>query len=88
MKYFWVFPQNFDIYLLDDIFATVDYKVAKDLYHKCLLGALKDKTRIVCTHHLNFLRHADCILVMQDGSILKQGNISRTIFHSLLNDRF
>lgn len=37
------------------------------------MGALKRKTRILCTHHWKYLRHADVIVVMQNGTIACQG---------------
>lgn len=68
--------QNYDVYFLDDIFSAVDYKVAHQLYEKCVMGILRDKTRIVCTHHVRFLQHADLILVMDNGKIVNQGHPS------------
>ncbi|CAL8080361.1 unnamed protein product [Orchesella dallaii] len=65
--------QNYNVYFLDDIFSAVDYKVAHHLYNKCVMGTLRDKTRIVCTHHVRFLQHADWILVMDKGKVVSQG---------------
>src|SRR5258705_157166 len=65
--------QNYNVYFLDDIFSAVDYKVAHHLYTKCVMGMLRDKTRIVCTHHVRFLQDADWILVMDKGKVVSQG---------------
>ncbi|CAG7725549.1 unnamed protein product [Allacma fusca] len=65
--------QDKDIYLLDDIFSAVDYKVAKQLSQNCLHGLLKDKTRIVCTHHFKFLQSADLVFVLDKGRVINQG---------------
>lgn len=65
--------QNYNVYFLDDIFSAVDYKVAHHLYTKCVMGLLRDKTRIVCTHHVRFLQDADWILVMDKGKVVSQG---------------
>ncbi|ODN01206.1 Multidrug resistance-associated protein 7, partial [Orchesella cincta] len=65
--------QNYNVYFLDDIFSAVDYKVAHHLYNKCVMGTLREKTRIVCTHHVRFLQHADWILVMDNGKVISQG---------------
>jgi ABC-type multidrug transport system fused ATPase/permease subunit len=35
---------------------------------------MKDKTRILVTHHLEVAQHADFILVMDQGHIIQQGN--------------
>ena len=44
-----VYSRN-DIYLLDDPLSAVDAKVARKLYHNCLIGILKGKTVILVTH--------------------------------------
>jgi ABC-type sulfate/molybdate transport systems ATPase subunit len=53
--------------------AAVDSHVAHHLLEKCILGALADKTRVLITHHLEVLPHADYILVLEDGAITQQG---------------
>ena len=35
---------------------------------------LHDRTRILVTHRLNFLRHADQILLLDEGRIVEKGN--------------
>ena len=75
------FRQDKDVYLLDDPLAAVDAHVAKHLYNKCIMGLLKNKTRILCTHHTNFLSKADLILVMEDGKIAKAGIYFTVFFH-------
>lgn len=54
--------QDKEVYLLDGPLAAVDAHVASHLYTHCILGLLREKTRIVCTHHLGFLRNADRII--------------------------
>ncbi len=53
--------------------AAVDSHVAHHLLEKCILGALAEKTRVLITHHLEVLPHADYILVMEDGAVTQQG---------------
>jgi ABC-type multidrug transport system fused ATPase/permease subunit len=52
---------------------------------------MKDKTRILVTHHLDVARYADIILVMEQGRIAQQGSFqelasSPGIFQTLLED--
>ncbi|XP_067681975.1 ATP-binding cassette sub-family C member 10-like [Haliotis asinina] len=65
--------QDKDVYFLDDPLAAVDAHVAKHLYQKCIMGLLKQKTRILSTHHTHFLSKADKVIVMDKGCISQTG---------------
>lgn len=65
--------QDKSVYLLDDILSAVDVKVAKHIFQHCIMGLLKDKTKILCTHHVNYLVHCDRIILMENGRIKQQG---------------
>ncbi|NXC30656.1 MRP7 protein, partial [Campylorhamphus procurvoides] len=65
--------QEKELYLLDDPLAAVDANVANHLMQKCILGVLKHKTRILCTHRTEFLEKADALLLIDDGRIVKTG---------------
>ena len=72
-KFFLFFFKDKDIYLLDDPLAAVDTHVAVHLFQHCIMGLLKHKTRILCTHHTKFLNTADQVIVMECGSIVYSG---------------
>lgn len=59
-----------EIYLLDDPLSAVDTHVAKDLFEKCIQGFLKNKTVLLATHQLQFIKYADIIVVVNNVSIL------------------
>ncbi|KAF7254110.1 Multidrug resistance-associated protein 7 [Varanus komodoensis] len=65
--------QEKDLYLLDDPLAAVDADVANHLMQKCILGILRCKTRILCTHRTEFLEKADILVLMDNGKILNTG---------------
>ncbi|XP_072712731.1 ATP-binding cassette sub-family C member 10 isoform X5 [Ciconia boyciana] len=65
--------QEKELYLLDDPLAAVDADVANHLMRKCILGVLKHKTRILCTHRMEFLKKADALLLIDNGRIVKTG---------------
>lgn len=55
-----------DIYILDDPLSAVDAHVSRHLFDECISGYLKNKTRILVTHQLQFLKKADLIVVVQE----------------------
>lgn len=59
-----------EIYLLDDPLSAVDTHVGKHLFEECIKKYLHDKTRILVTHQLQFLKQADLIIVMNNVSSL------------------
>ncbi|XP_046597553.1 ATP-binding cassette sub-family C member 4-like [Neodiprion lecontei] len=73
-----------DLYLLDDPLSAVDSKVGNHLFKECIQGFLRDKTRILVTHQLQFLREADSVIVIHLGSVKYQGTYEE-LPHSGLN---
>ena len=71
--------QDKELYIIDDIFSAVDGHVAAHIYRKLILGLLKDKTRILCTHQTRYLSGADNILVLEGGRIVDQGPPSKIL---------
>jgi ABC-type multidrug transport system fused ATPase/permease subunit len=67
---------NSDIVFLDDPLSAVDAHVSRYLFDKCILGALKDKTRVLVTHQLHVLPNVDYIICVDNGSISEQGTYS------------
>ncbi|XP_033729552.1 multidrug resistance-associated protein 9-like [Pecten maximus] len=62
-----------DIYLLDDPLSAVDVHVGQHLFHMCIDKVLKNKTVVLVTHQLQYLKHCDEIYVMDDGEITEHG---------------
>jgi energy-coupling factor transporter ATP-binding protein EcfA2 len=65
--------QDPDIYLLDDPLSALDTNIAEFIMNDTIVGKLKDKTRVLITHCVQHLVHADHILVMDDGKIVLEG---------------
>lgn len=57
-----------DIYLFDDPLSAVDTHVGKHLFVKCIKQYLHDKTRILVTHQIQFMKQADLIVVLNNVS--------------------
>lgn len=58
--------ENSDIYLLDDCLSAVDAHVGKNIFENCISKYLEGKTRILCTHQLQFTSKADIIVVLDE----------------------
>ncbi|XP_046412545.1 ATP-binding cassette sub-family C member 4 isoform X1 [Neodiprion fabricii] len=83
--------RNADIYLLDDPLSAVDTHVGKQLFDECINGYLKQKTRILVTHQIQYLKNADMIIVLDNGKVASQGSFeelqkNNTTFANLLNE--
>ncbi|EGT36839.1 hypothetical protein CAEBREN_20416 [Caenorhabditis brenneri] len=77
--------QDKDIVLLDDPLSAVDAHVGKHIFENVIFqlatkifsasktGCLRDKTRVLVTHNLVYLKNCDKIVVMEDGMIKSYG---------------
>ncbi|XP_014237759.1 multidrug resistance-associated protein 4-like isoform X1 [Trichogramma pretiosum] len=58
-----------DVYLLDDPLSAVDAHVSKSLFEECVRGFLGDKTRLLVTHQVQYLKHVDGIVLLNNGRV-------------------
>ena len=63
-----------DIYLLDDPISALDAHVGRNIMNNCICDYLKDKTRILVTHAIQYCNKADRIVYMKDGRIQWEGD--------------
>lgn len=68
-----------DIYLLDDPLSAVDSYVGRHLFDKAIKGFLRDKTRILVTHQIQYLDKVDQILVLEEVLVY----ITLTVLHGI-----
>ena len=59
--------------LLDDPLSAVDRHVSKLIWKSCIQKLLKDKTVLIATHQLNYIKDADFIYNFENGKILECG---------------
>eukprot|EP00667_Euglena_gracilis_P000555 EG_transcript_556 len=59
-----------DVYLLDDPLSAVDPHVQHHIFHTCIRGLLADKAVVLVTHQVQFLEHADQVLVLDDNGAM------------------
>ncbi|KAL5274290.1 ABCC4 family protein [Megaselia abdita] len=62
------------IYLLDDPLSAVDTHVGKHLFDQCMRDYLRHNIVILITHQLQFLQHADQIVIMEKGKVSAVGS--------------
>nr|XP_026484669.1 probable multidrug resistance-associated protein lethal(2)03659 [Vanessa tameamea] len=63
-----------DIYLLDDPLSAVDTQVARHIFENCIKRYLENKTVVLVTHQLQFIKSVDQIVIMEKGRIVADGN--------------
>ena len=53
--------------------SALDGKIGAFISEETILKQLKDKTVILVTHGLQYLKHADYIYVMDEGAVKQEG---------------
>lgn len=62
-----------DVYVLDDPLCAVDVKVGEHIFNQCICQLLKDKITIMVTYDEKYMKIADQIVVLDNGSVLGKG---------------
>lgn len=75
--------QDKKVYLLDDVLSSLDAHVSKHIIRHCLLGLLKQKTRIVVTRSTQLFFHANQILHVKNGQLCPSDYMTESIDLSL-----
>ncbi|XP_058800147.1 probable multidrug resistance-associated protein lethal(2)03659 isoform X2 [Phymastichus coffea] len=57
-----------DVYLLDDPLSAVDAHVSKRLFEECIQNFLRNKTRILASHQLQYIKDVDAIVLVDNGT--------------------
>ncbi len=65
-----------DVYILDEPLSAVDAHVARWLFDRVIgpKGAMKESTRIIVTHRIQFASEADLIIIMNQGRVQEAGS--------------
>uniref|UniRef100_A0A672L1A3 ATP-binding cassette sub-family C member 9-like n=1 Tax=Sinocyclocheilus grahami TaxID=75366 RepID=A0A672L1A3_SINGR len=77
--------QNTNIVFLDDPFSALDIHLSDHLMQEGILKFLQDdkRTVVLVTHKLQYLIHADWIIAMKDGSLLREGTLKDIQTHDV-----
>lgn len=68
---------------MDDPISALDANVKKNIFENVFVGDLKDKTRILVTHAVDFLHLVDKIILLKEGEIILEGS-----FEEVKNDPY
>jgi len=68
---------------MDDPISALDANVKKKIFQNVFMGALKEKTRVLVTHAVDFLHLVDKVIVLKDGEIVLTGN-----YEDIQNDAY
>ena len=63
-----------DLYLFDDIFSSIDNKVAQNIFNEIFNIYLKGKSRVLVTNDISNLSYVDKIIYLEKGEIIFYGN--------------
>ena len=58
-----------DVLLMDDPISALDANVRKMIFEQVFTGLMKDKTRVLVTHAVDFIHLADHVIIMKEGRI-------------------
>ncbi|XP_066523830.1 ATP-binding cassette sub-family C member 9 isoform X2 [Hoplias malabaricus] len=77
--------QNTNIVFLDDPFSALDIHLSDHLMQEGILKFLQDdkRTVVLVTHKLQYLIHADWIIAMKGGSVLREGTLKDIQTHDV-----
>ena len=62
---------------MDDPISALDARVRRAVFMNTIMGHLKNKTRILVTHSIDFIHLADKIIIMDNGRIAEQGSFEQ-----------
>ncbi|EPY19525.1 ABC transporter [Strigomonas culicis] len=63
-----------EMYLLDDPLSALDAHVGESVIEDCILGKLRNKTRVLATHQLHVVPKADYVIALDNCKIVFTGD--------------
>ncbi len=60
-----------DVYLMDDPLSSVDYNTGQKIYNNLICGLLREKTRVMVTHHLSYFQNDQKVVLLGNGGVVQ-----------------
>lgn len=73
-----------EVILMDDPISALDSHTRREVFDQVFCGLLKDSTRVLVTHAVDFVHLADRIVIMEKGSIRAQGTYDEIKDHEYI----
>jgi len=70
-----------EVILMDDPISALDTTTRKKIFDQVFQGILKDSTRILVTHAVDFIHLADKVVIMNEGTVIAQGSPKELVDH-------
>ena len=80
-----VYADN-EVVLMDDPISALDANVRKLIFKNVFLKKFKNKTKVLVTHAIDFLRLVDRIVIMKSGQIAAEGTYKQLKHHDLMKE--
>ena len=77
---------NREVFLMDDPISALDANVKKKIFKHVLTKRLKERTRILVTHAIDFLHLVDKIILLKEGKIVFSGPYEQVKGNSYLKE--
>ena len=61
---------------MDDVVSALDTHVRQMVFEQVIQGLLRDKTRVLATHAVEFMQLADRVVVLENGKISDIGSFN------------
>ena len=73
-----------EVILMDDPVSALDAHTRIEVFEQVFCGLLKDSTRVLVTHAVDFVHLADRIVIMDKGTIKAQGTYEEIKDHEYI----
>jgi ABC-type sulfate/molybdate transport systems ATPase subunit len=73
-----------DILIMDDPVSALDAHVRKEIFDQVFCGLMKDSTRILVTHAVEFIHLADNVIILKEGKVEAQGTYEQLKEHAYM----